>query len=362
MSKINKVTIDGKTYTEVWKGLKYLWAKSSRFQDLSSEVEVSTFGNLRLKQTNTSIIPYKDKDGYFIFSYRSEHYTVHRSVLSTFVPNPLNLGEINHDDGDKGNNYLYNIQWCTRAENVSHAWDTGLQNGENKNVLEISIIYAANPCIGTFDYLMQKYNISRYTLTDILAGRSYQGIEREKFILPRVAIGEDCPRASVTNELALDFLDCCVGFSPTHSGAAMAKFTKVDQKTISSIVNRTNWKSLNWKSVEESTFRKCGHLCGDFLYWDIEDKFIFKLCSEEMSSRYHIKRTEWTRRRIHNLKLNNSLSCSNIDICEIGYVLDKNYAVVFNTENTAQVRSLHSIHTDNGTVLLNIRKSVFWNF
>lgn len=52
---------------------------------------------------------------------------VHRLLAEVFIPNPKGLPAVNHVDGDKGNNDLSNLEWCTHSENQNHAWKTGLQ-------------------------------------------------------------------------------------------------------------------------------------------------------------------------------------------------------------------------------------------
>lgn len=52
---------------------------------------------------------------------------VHRLVATAFVPNPHSLKHVNHKNGDKQNNHAYNLEWCSRAHNLQHAWDTGLR-------------------------------------------------------------------------------------------------------------------------------------------------------------------------------------------------------------------------------------------
>lgn len=43
---------------------------------------------------------------------------VHRIVADAFLPNPNNKPEIDHIDGDKTNNFVANLRWSTRMENV----------------------------------------------------------------------------------------------------------------------------------------------------------------------------------------------------------------------------------------------------
>jgi len=89
---------------------------------------VSTHGKIKSNITNKLLNYGTNSKGYLqVNLYKqddSKHkasYKLHRLIAETFIPNPLNLPQINHKDGNKLNNHYTNLEWCTNKYNANHA-------------------------------------------------------------------------------------------------------------------------------------------------------------------------------------------------------------------------------------------------
>lgn len=56
-----------------------------------------------------------------------KNFLYHRLLAEVFIPNPNNLPQINHIDGNPLNNDLSNLEWCTAKDNNIHAIKKGLR-------------------------------------------------------------------------------------------------------------------------------------------------------------------------------------------------------------------------------------------
>ena len=73
-----------------------------------------------------------DRYGYkYVMLYRNgkrKHMTVHRAVACAYLENPNKYPQVNHIDGNKENNHISNLEWCSVSHNIRHAYDNGLNH------------------------------------------------------------------------------------------------------------------------------------------------------------------------------------------------------------------------------------------
>lgn len=115
---------------EIWKDIK----------GYEGYYQVSNLGNVRrlptiIKYKNEGfrnyppkdLIPEKTYDGYLRIVLMKEHkkqrFQIHRLVADAFIPNPENKEQVNHINGNKADNRVENLEWCTSSENARHAFD-----------------------------------------------------------------------------------------------------------------------------------------------------------------------------------------------------------------------------------------------
>lgn len=109
---------------------KEIWKDIKGYEGL---YQVSSYGRLRrLKNKEKYIIEgRKNKKGYLRVVLKDKNgvekeFLKHRLIAQTFIPNPYNKPQVNHENGIKDDNHIYNLSWVTDLENKLHAWRNGI--------------------------------------------------------------------------------------------------------------------------------------------------------------------------------------------------------------------------------------------
>lgn len=107
--------------------------------------QASSFGRIRSKKRkvknkgtyggwctfNSKILKqYIDNMGYYFvvlcINGKTKRIRVHRLIAFTFLDNANNYNEVNHIDGNKLNNHIENLEFCSHKHNMQEAWNLNL--------------------------------------------------------------------------------------------------------------------------------------------------------------------------------------------------------------------------------------------
>ena len=124
---------------EIWKDIKGyegLYQVSNLGRVKSLERYVNHSGNSKRIVYEKILKPVIDNTKYYVVSlwknniHKRVH--IHRLVIETFILNIENKSFVNHIDGNKLNNCIDNLEWCTPQENNIHAYTIGLNPSKRK--------------------------------------------------------------------------------------------------------------------------------------------------------------------------------------------------------------------------------------
>ena len=115
---------------EIWKDIRgyeglYQVSNWGRVRSLK-------FGKIRILKASI-----RNNDGRYVINLRKDGktkmYRIHRLVAEAFIPNPLNLPQINHKDENPGNNIVDNLEWCDAKYNNNYGTHKQRVSASNKN-------------------------------------------------------------------------------------------------------------------------------------------------------------------------------------------------------------------------------------
>ena len=117
------------------------------------------------------------------------YYHVHRLVAQAFIPNPNTLPQVNHKDGNKDNNNVNNLEWCTSHQNLLHASKMGLSSPKSniRNSKKAKLTEEKVKWLRThykkydkefgISALSKKFNISRGHLSNVIKLKYWSDID-----------------------------------------------------------------------------------------------------------------------------------------------------------------------------------------
>jgi len=166
---------------------------------------------------------------------------IHRLVAEAWCIQEEGQVEVNHIDGNKNNNAASNLEWCTKSENIQHAYDTGLKvaiKGEDcvRSILNKEIVtkirnsFDGGDSIATISLNLE---LTKSTIRNVVTGRSWAHLPT-------------CTRSVDNHHLTAADVKVIRRLHATgeHTQTAIGHMFEVHQGCISSIVRGVTWTNI----------------------------------------------------------------------------------------------------------------------
>ena len=103
--------------------------------------DVSSNGRIKNVITGKILKPGRNPKGYLLITLykngKPHIKKIHRLVADAFYDGEHEGLEVNHIDGDKTNNCIWNLEWCTGSENIKHSYELGLRKPPRMKMVKI---------------------------------------------------------------------------------------------------------------------------------------------------------------------------------------------------------------------------------
>ena len=157
---------------EEWREIDFTKLFDETYEiDTSKHYFVSNLGRFR-NSSGIIMTDYKvNENGYIRVFVFKKTFALHRLVAFTFLENPENKDQVNHKDGNKLNNTVANLEWCTNQENQIHKCQSGLANNFTRKIKQYDL---EGNLIQRYDSIVAAANevgISKATIQTVLMKR-----------------------------------------------------------------------------------------------------------------------------------------------------------------------------------------------
>lgn len=173
--------------------------------------------------------------------------TIHRLIALAFIPNPNEYPVVNHIDGNKHNNSVSNLEWCTYKDNVKHAMETGLMLSEVINEYRsIPDDIVSQICIlleqGSRNKdICEMFGVSKVIVSEIKAGKIYKDISQD-FNFRNIPSSNRISEQKVINICESLQKGSSINKTRLFYGVAFSVVKNIkDRKTYTYISNNYNW-------------------------------------------------------------------------------------------------------------------------
>ena len=202
-------------------------------------------GTIINTETQKEIKPWVNSHGRYeiCLSHKGKKYfkRIARLKAQLFIPNPYNLPEVDHINGNRLDDDINNLEWVTSEENIQRAKNLGIQTqiGEKSHLAILTENEVREICIKleqgySCKELAEKYNISRTEISDIKNGKVWNHVSSNYNII----------KGKRNTLMIEDVIQICFLLKDGVKQKDIAKMFNVTPDTIGKIKRKERWADV----------------------------------------------------------------------------------------------------------------------